>query len=59
MGRRTSIYLTDEDLARLIALGFPPIGEVFRAGLAAAEQAGLVAAEQAAGPAQAADDSQR
>jgi hypothetical protein len=50
MGRRTSIYLTDEDLERVRALGFPPLGEVFRAGLAAAEEA-------AGRPAQTANDS--
>jgi len=50
MGRKTSLYLTARDLDRIRALGFPPLGEVLRAGLAVLEQAW---------PAQAGDDSQR
>jgi hypothetical protein len=49
MGRRTSVYLTGEDLERVRALGFPPLGEVLRAGLAVLE---------ASGPAQGSNDSQ-
>jgi hypothetical protein len=39
MAKKTSVYLTDEDQARITALGFPPLGEVLRAGLAVLEQA--------------------
>lgn len=50
MGRRTSIYLTATDMARIRAVGDPPLSELLRAGLAVLE---------AAGPGQAADDGPR
>ena len=33
MGKRTSVYLSSDDLERVRSLGDPPLGEVFRAGL--------------------------
>ena len=37
MGRKTSIYLNDDDLERIRAAGNPPIPELIRAGLTALE----------------------
>jgi hypothetical protein len=37
-GRRTSIYLTPQDVRRLAALGEPKLADVMRAGLEALEQ---------------------
>lgn len=38
MGRKTSVYLSDEDLERIRAAGYPPIIELIRAGLSKLEQ---------------------
>ena len=62
MGRRTSVYLTRNDLARIRALGFPPLGEVIRAGLAVLENWPAHRSDDSqqdnGGPAQTGSDSQ-
>jgi hypothetical protein len=63
MGRKTSVYLSDDDIERIRRLGSPPLGELIRAGLAVLESGWPAQAEDDShgcdgGPAHTVNDSQ-